>query len=186
MEYLGFLQKNKIRRNIIFAIFFLAIIFVATIFFNGLKLSSQYFAENLVGSKVPKFSTSILEDSNVYFTEKDIKKNKYSLINIWASWCASCRKEHKFLLKLTKIEGLDIYGINFKDKKNNAISFLDKYGNPYIFSGVDHDGSLSINLGSYGVPESILIDKNKNIIAQYVGPLNKKRYLEIINNIRSN
>ena len=83
-------------------------------------------------------------------------------------------------MDLSKVTGLNVYGINFKDNKKKAIHYLKNFGNPYTTIGVDNDGSLSINLGAYGVPESILIDKNKKIVSKYIGPLNEVHYKEIL------
>ena len=173
------------KRAITFSIYSLIIIFVGLIFYFGLKLNPKYSTQNLIGSKIPSFSTQTLRNSSTNFSQKDIKYGKYSLINIWASWCVTCKKEHKFLMELSKVSELDIYGINFKDKKENAIAFLNDLGNPYLITGLDNDGSLSINLGAYGVPESILIDKDKKILAKYIGPLNKNYYEEIINKVKN-
>ena len=172
------------KRSIRFSIYSFIIVFVGIVFYFGLKLSPKYSTKNLIGFTIPIFSTETLNDSSIYFSNQNIKSGKYSLINIWASWCSTCRIEHKFLMKLSKVSTLDIYGVNFKDEKKNAISYLNEFGNPYLMTGLDYDGSLSINLGIYGVPESVLIDKNKKILAKYIGPLNKKYYREIIYKIQ--
>ena len=173
------------KRIIIFSICFFTIIIIGGIFYFGLNLNPKYTTKNIIGNSVPNFSTQTLKDSGTNFSNENLQNGKYSLINIWASWCVTCKKEHKFLIKLSKISKLDVYGINFKDKKENAISFLNELGNPYLVTGLDNSGSISIHLGAYGVPESILIDKNKKIIAKYVGPINQSDYEEILNKIKN-
>ena len=101
------------------------------------------------------------------------------MINYWASWCAPCRVEHSELMQLSKQENLNIIGINFKDKKNEAEQFLKELGNPYDHLLIDQDGRFSINLGVYGIPESILINKDLKILKKFVGPLDSKRVIEI-------
>ena len=94
------------------------------------------------------------------------------MMNIWSSWCAPCRDEHKFLLNLSNQKNLKIIGLNYKDKKKNATNFLNELNNPYDFIFSDTDGTIAIEWGAYGVPESFLIYNNK-IIKKYIGPLNE-------------
>ena len=115
-------------------------------------------------------------NKDFYLTENQLNKNKYTLINFWASWCIPCRKEHNFLIKLNQKKGIDMIGINFKDKTSNAKSFIAELGNPYDFLMVDENGKQSINFGVYGIPESILINKELKIIKKYIGPLSKANF----------
>ena len=94
-------------------------------------------------------------------------------------WCAPCRVEHPVLIKLSKEKNLKILGINFKDKKANASKFLETLGNPYDFLAKDELGKQSVIFGIYGIPESILINKDLTIIRKYIGPLNNKDLNEI-------
>ena len=121
-------------------------------------------------------------DGLIHFSKSEILLA--SVLVDGASWCKPCRDEHPILMRLSQIPDLDVYGINFKDKPKNAILFLNKMGNPYIISGIDRDGTLSINFGAYGVPETILIDKNNKILLKYIGPLNESHYKEIISKIK--
>ena len=114
-----------------------------------------------------------------YLSIKILKKNNFTLINFWASWCAPCRVEHPVLIKLSKEKNLKILGINFKDKKANASKFLETLGNPYDFLAKDELGKQSVIFGIYGIPESILINKDFTIIRKYIGPLNNKDFNEI-------
>ena len=112
-----------------------------------------------------------------FISEDDLKKKNFTLINFFASWCAPCRTEHKYLLKLSRErKEIKIIGVNFKDKKSNAINFLEELGNPYSFVGKDSEGRISILFGIYGIPESILVDSNLTVIKKIVGPIDQIQY----------
>ena len=151
------------------------IIFIIGVFFIGLKKSSIYDTKDLVGQKITKINLNNFHQDTI-FTEKDLKKNNFILINFWASWCAPCRDEHPFLLKLKDENNLSLLGVNFKDKKNNALKFLNNVGNPYDYLTKDELGKHSVNFGVYGIPESILLNKNFVILKKFIGPLNKNDY----------
>ena len=125
------------------------------------------------------------EDDSI-FTNDDFKKNSFTLINFWASWCAPCRIEHPQLMELSKENNIKILGVNFKDKKINALKFLKDLGDPYEYLTRASNGKQSVNFGIYGIPESILIDNKLTIIKKFVGPLTKQdlnNIKEIINNL---
>ena len=159
--------------------------FILGVFFISLNKSTDYNTEYLIGNKLTEIKFESLEDKKI-FTEEDFKRNNYTLINFWASWCAPCRIEHPILIKLSKEQNLKILGVNFKDKKINALKFLKDLGNPYDYLAKDNSGKESVNYGIYGIPESILIDNKYVIQKKFVGPLNFKDYndiLEIINSL---
>ena len=154
------------------------LIFILVVFYLSLNRSSNYDTENLVGIKLSKIKLESFE-SNKYFTNENLKKNNYTLINFWASWCAPCRIEHPLLMQLSKEANLKILGVNFKDKKNNALNFLNNLGNPYHYLAKDDQGKQSIGFGIYGIPESILINKDFVVIKKFIGPLNLEDFDEI-------
>ena len=170
-------MKINISKIIIFSF----VVFLLFIFWQGLKKDNSYDTKSLIGSRISNFQLNEINNINQYISEEDLKKNKFTLINFFASWCAPCRAEHKYLLNLSS-EGkkIKIIGINFKDKKNNAINFLKELGNPYNFVGMDLKGKFSILFGIYGIPESILIDSNLIIIKKFVGPIDQTHYNEIL------
>ena len=169
-----------------FIIFLLILIFSSTIFFLGLDLNPKYSTKKMIKMEIPNFKTSTLESSDIFFSNKDILPGKFKIINIWSSWCEPCRREHKILMKLSKISNLDLFGINFKDSKKNANSFLNKYGNPFLKTGIDKKGILSIDFGAFGVPETFFIDKENKIISKYIGPLTQRDYKDIVAKINQN
>ena len=154
-------------------------IFILIIFAISLNRDSTYSTENLIGKKIENFNSKDFYTKEIR-DSKILKIKDFSLINYWASWCAPCRAEHSELMQLSKKENLNIIGINFKDKKNEAEQFLKELGNPYDHLLIDQDGRFSINLGVYGIPESILLNKELKILKKFIGPLDSKRVIEII------
>ena len=145
---------------------------------------TNYNTSSLINKETPEFKIISFDDSN-FFTRDDIKKYDYTLINFWASWCAPCRVEHPYLMMLSKYQHLKILGINFKDKKINALKFLEELGDPYHYLAKDSSGKQSINFGIYGIPETILIDNEFNILKKIIGPLNERDLEEIKEIIKS-
>jgi len=166
---------QKIIKIIILFIF----IFVIAIFYTSLTRDTNYNTSSLINKNTPEFKIISFDGSN-YFTRDDIKKNNYTLINFWASWCAPCKVEHPILMKLSRTKNLVILGINFKDKELQAKTFLSELGNPYDLLAKDKNGKHSVKFGIYGIPESILINKELLIIQKFVGPLSVDDYNNII------
>jgi|TARA_B100000780_G_scaffold266809_1_gene223347 cytochrome c biogenesis protein CcmG/thiol:disulfide interchange protein DsbE len=170
-------MKISILKIIIFSV----IIFSLFVFWRGLKINNNYDTKSLIGNKISNFRLIEINDNDQYISEQDLKKNKYTLINFFASWCAPCRAEHKYLLNLSnKNKKIKIIGINFKDKKVNAINFLKDLGNPYNFVGKDTDGKISILFGAYGIPESIIVNNQLIIIKKIIGPIDQTQYNEVL------
>ena len=167
-------MKNKILPFSIIIIF--GIIFL--IFYKGLEESNIYTPNINVKNQIPVFNTkeffsgASVESSNIF------EIDKIYLLNIWASWCIPCRQEHSLLMNLNSETDINIIGINYKDNLKNAKNFLNELGNPYKEIYLDTDGTIAIELGAYGVPETFLIYKNK-IIKKHIGPLNEKIIEEI-------
>tara|TARA_Y200000002_G_C22544081_1_gene605321 strand:- start:84 stop:605 length:522 start_codon:yes stop_codon:yes gene_type:complete len=158
-------------------------IFIISVFFLALENDNQYTTENLVGQKIKNFELPTLNNDSL-INEESLAQNNYTLINFWASWCAPCRMENKFLLSIKQKYDLKILGINFKDKKSYAKDFLKEFGNPYYKIASDQDGRTSVIFGIFGIPESILIDQNLFVIKKFVGPLNEQDLTEIENIIK--
>lgn len=107
------------------------------------------------------------------FDDATLRDGKVKLVNYWASWCAPCRIEHPNLQALQD-EGIDIYGINYKDQQANAASFLNELGDPYTAIGRDEKGRMALDWGVYGVPETYVIDGDGTIILRHAGPLTER------------
>ena len=161
--------------SISFVVIFI-IIFV--VFYKGLKNTNIYTPDVKINNEAPSFSSKLLY-SNEKINSSDIFEiDKFYLLNIWSSWCVPCRDEHPILMELNTNNPIVVLGINYKDNKENAKNFLSQLGNPYQKIFVDNNGTLSIEWGAFGVPESFII-YNKKIIKKHIGPLNKEILLEI-------
>ena len=168
------------KKNIFYLSILLFFTFIFTIFYIGLDKPNFYKPKEVKNKNLEEFITNELF-SNKQFNSKDIiENNNFTLINIWSSWCAPCRSEHAILMNLSEKTDLNIVGLNYKDKKNNAIKFLDELGNPFSKNLIDPDGIISISLGAYGVPESFLLNNKSRIIKKYIGPLTSDNISEII------
>ena len=159
---------------------FLSVIFLIIffIFYKGLQNPNIYTPKIDNEKNIPSFKVKLFDSEREISSEEIFKQNKFYLLNIWASWCVPCRKEHPFLMKLSNQNGLEIIGLNYKDDIKNAKIFLEKFNNPYKIILPDNDGIISIEFGAYGVPESFLIYNNK-VIKKIIGPINDKSFLEI-------
>ena len=166
----------KIKSLPIFIIVILLIVFY--IFYKGLQNSNIYTPKINIKKDIPSFVAKTLNKKNEINSEEVFIDDKFYLMNIWASWCVPCRDEHIFLMNLTKQENLKIIGLNYKDNHKDAKNFLKEFNNPYNTILLDRDGTIAIEWGAYGVPETFLI-YNKKIIKKIIGPLNTNSFLEI-------
>ena len=125
------------------------------------------------GKTMPEFQLPALKDANAQFTREDII-GQPTLLNVWATWCPSCKVEHPYLMKLAKEKGVRIIGLNYKDDRQSALSWLKKYDNPYQFNIFDKDGKLGFDLGVYGAPETYIINAQGIILDRHVGVVDEK------------
>ncbi len=160
----------------LFLIFTFLIIFF--VFYKGLQNTNIYTPEAKLEIKIPNFETKEFFSKDKINSDQIFIGSDYYLLNIWASWCVPCKEEHKYLMDLSKIENIKIIGQNYKDNFDNAKNFLINLDNPYDLIFFDNDGTIAIEWGAYGVPETFLI-KNNLIIKKIIGPLNEKLLSEI-------
>ena len=168
-------MKNKVL-SIVTATSFVLIFFL---FYKGLKNSSLYTPITNIEKDIPFFEAKIFDkDEDISSNEIFIDDNKFYLMNIWASWCVPCIDEHPFLLELIKQKNLRLIGLNYKDDDIKAKKFLNELGDPYSIILSDYNGTLAIEWGAYGVPETFLI-KEKKIIKKIIGPINDNYLTQI-------
>ena len=136
----------------------------------GLSLKPREVPSPLIDKPAPAFSLPVLATPDKQLSLQDMR-GKVWLLNVWASWCVACRIEHPLLVELAGTGAVPIYGLNYKDKRDDALAWLAKFGNPYVASLSDADGLVGIDYGVYGVPETFVIDKNGMIRMKHIGPV---------------
>ena len=146
---------------------------------KGLHLNPRELPSALIDKPVPAFVLPWLEKPGQTLTQ-EIFKGKASLLNVWATWCQACRLEHPFLMELAHNRGIPIYGLDYKDEVVAANKWFAELGNPYVATIFDEKGSLGLDLGVYGAPETYIIDKHGTIRYRFVGPLNDAIWQEIL------
>ena len=149
-----------------FGLFVVLVVFLAI----GLGHDPREVPSPLLNKPAPVFRLPQLHDPSKTFAAEDMR-GKVWLLNVWASWCVTCRDEHPVLVELAKSGTLPIYGLNHKDKREDALGWLNDFGDPYVLSAADNDGRVSIDYGVYGVPETYLIDREGVIRFKKVGPV---------------
>jgi cytochrome c biogenesis protein CcmG/thiol:disulfide interchange protein DsbE len=151
--------------------FLLPLAVFATLFgflFIGLNLNPREVPSPLIGKPAPAFQLAQLQEPAKMISQRDMLGQVW-LLNVWASWCVSCREEHPIFVEFSKRGILPIIGLNYKDAREDGISWLTQFGNPYQVSAYDRDGRVGINFGVYGVPETFVIDKQGVIRYKHIG-----------------
>jgi cytochrome c biogenesis protein CcmG/thiol:disulfide interchange protein DsbE len=171
------MNKQRLMLFIPLAIFMVLVVF----FWRGLSLDPNEMPSALIDKPVPVFKLPVLpateNPAGITQVDQQIFKGQVSLLNVWATWCVTCRQEHEFLIKL-KNQGVIIYGINYKDDYLEAQKWLAELHNPYVLSVVDADGRLGLNLGVFGAPETYVVDKQGMIRYKHIGDVNPQVWEE--------
>ena len=167
-----------------FGLFVVVVGFLAV----GLTLNPRELPSPLVGKPAPAFTLPQLHDQEKTFSPADMT-GKVWLLNFWASWCGGCKDEHPVLMRMAKAGEVPIYGMDYKDQRDEAQTWLRRHGNPYPLTAVDELGRVGINYGVYGVPETYVIDKQGVIRYKQIGPLNDdvvaKKILPLVKELRN-
>jgi cytochrome c biogenesis protein CcmG/thiol:disulfide interchange protein DsbE len=163
------------RWSIPLAIFVILVAFL----WIGLGRDPREVPSPLIGKPAPAFRLNKLHAPNETLAVSDLK-GKVWLLNVWASWCVSCRAEHPLLVQLAKSNIVPVYGLDYKDDPQAGRDWLVKNGDPYTASIVDRDGRVGIDYGVYGVPETFLIDKAGTIRYKQIGPITPEALQEKI------
>lgn len=149
---------------------------VAVFLYRGLFLDPSELPSALIGKPFPAFSLESVEAGEGTITETDLR-GKAALVNVWGTWCVACRVEHPVLNALAE-QGVLIHGVNYKDDLAAARKWLVDFHDPYDLNISDPEGSLGLDLGVYGAPETFLIDKRGVIRHKYVGVVDERVWRE--------
>jgi cytochrome c biogenesis protein CcmG, thiol:disulfide interchange protein DsbE len=136
----------------------------------GLNLKPHELPSPLLDKPAPAFSLSVLDAPERVQGPQDLRGRVW-LLSVWASWCSACREEQPAMLAFARTGAVPIYGLNYKDRSDDALRWLARFGNPYVSSFSDAGGLVGIDYGVYGVPETFVIDKQGVIRHKLVGPL---------------
>jgi cytochrome c biogenesis protein CcmG/thiol:disulfide interchange protein DsbE len=162
---------------------------LAALLFYGLKLDPRKVPSPLVDKPAPAFQLQSLKDPDRTITN-DVLRGKISLVNVWASWCPSCRQEHGELVRIARESDVQMIGFNWKDERPAALEMLSRYGDPYVLSVYDPDNIAGINWGVYGAPETFIVDAEGIIRHKRIGPIDRQVWeteiLPIIEQYRPN
>jgi len=173
----------KLRFLLPLGIFAVLVVFLAI----GLNLNPREVPSPLIGKPAPAFDLPQLHQPQARFSPAEMQ-GKVWLLNVWASWCVSCRQEHPLLVELAKADVVPIYGLNYKDQREDALRWLKQFGDPYLLSIADAEGRVGIDYGVYGVPETYVIDKAGVIRYKQIGPVTQdvleKKILPLIKVLR--
>ena len=150
---------------------------LALFLFRGLELDPKELPSALIDRPLPEFRLPSLGQDRL-LSRADVT-GQVGLFNVWATWCVSCRVEHPYL-QLLADQGIPIYGINYKDVDADALRWLDELGDPYLANIADREGSLGLDLGVYGAPETYLVDASGVIRYRHVGVVDERVWETIL------
>lgn len=148
----------------------LAFVFIAVFLWRGLHANPSDIPSPLIGKKAPPFAGANLQNETKIITNKSLLGH-VTLLNVFATWCTSCRAEHAVLLDIPQEKRFKVYGLNYKDEKIDALHWLKQYGNPYNKIIFDPEGKIGIDFGVYGTPETFIIDPKGVVRYKHVGPI---------------
>jgi cytochrome c biogenesis protein CcmG, thiol:disulfide interchange protein DsbE len=148
------------------ALFAVLLVFLAV----GLRLNPREVPSPLIGKPAPEFTLPRLDNPAQNIARQDLLGRVW-LLNVWASWCVACREEHPLLVEFARKKLVPMYGLNYKDGRDDAQRWLARWGDPYDASLFDAKGRVGIDFGVYGVPETFLIDKQGVVRFKHIGPV---------------
>jgi cytochrome c biogenesis protein CcmG/thiol:disulfide interchange protein DsbE len=162
--------RRHIRSRLIYLVPLAVALILGTFLGVALKGDPSKIPSALIGKPVPVFSLPPVKGRLAGLSNADLQ-GQVALVNVFASWCAACRAEHPVLVDLATRNEVAIYGLNYKDKPDDAAAWLDTLGDPYDRTGADIDGRVAIDWGVYGVPETFVVRADGKIVMKHVGPL---------------
>ncbi len=180
-------------RRLLYLLPLVAFLGVAFYFYLGLGRDPQQLPSALIGKPVPEFALPPLPGRETAATDPGLRTANLTagevvLVNVFASWCIPCRAEHPLLTRIAEETGTTVHAINYKDKPEEALAWLQRLGDPYARIGADRDGRVAIEWGVYGVPETFVVDGAGIIRYRFAGPLHpgevEDRLLPLLKELR--
>lgn len=152
--------------GLLVALFYYALVQIGEGEYNPRDIPSP-----LLGKPAPAFELPSVADPEALVNSDVFAQHPVSVLNVWASWCVACRQEHPYLMELSRRGEVPIYGLNYKDERNEARRWLAQFGDPYVTSAFDQEGKTGIDFGVYGVPETFVIDRRGMVLYKHIGPV---------------
>lgn len=143
---------------------------IAAAFAVGLTLNPREIPSALIGKPVPDFDLPPVRGRSLGLSSDDLR-GEVSLVNVWASWCVECRREHPLLMDLARTGDVPVHGLNYRDRPDDAEDWLNRLGDPYARTGADVDGRVAIDWGVYGVPETFVVNADGSIAHKHIGAM---------------
>ncbi len=162
------------KKQLWFLVPLIMFLIIIGLFYTRLGKDTTVVTNTSLNRPLPNFSLPSLANPEQTITQAQLPKQPY-LLNIWASWCVTCKIEHPFLLQMAKA-GVPIVGINYKDDRKDALAYLSTHEDPFTLNAQDINGSFGIDLGLTGVPESFVVDTTGNVRQHILGEINEERY----------
>ena len=162
------------KKQLWFLVPLIMFLIIIGLFYTRLGKDTTVVTNTSLNRPLPNFSLPSLANPEQTITQAQLPKQPY-LLNIWASWCMTCKIEHPFLLQMAKA-GVPIVGINYKDDRKDALAYLNTHEDPFTLNAQDINGSFGIDLGLTGVPESFVVDTTGNVRQHILGEINEERY----------
>lgn len=166
------------KRMMIFIVPFIIFVLMMVMFFNRLGKPAEITISTSMNKPLPAFSLPLLSNPNHIMTNADLPKQPF-LLNAWGSWCPTCKIEHPFLMELYA-QGVPIVGINYKDELSEALDYLNRYKDPFLFSIQDLEGKYGLDLGLTGAPETFVVDASGVVYKHLTGEINETNWAESI------
>lgn len=153
---------------------------IGALLFTGLGRDPDLVPSPLIGKPMPEFNLPLLHDPDERITRAELVGNGPFIVNVWGSWCYACQIEHDALTRLAQSGRVPVYGLNYKDRREDALRWLGQFGDPWAFHLYDLEGRVSMDFGVYGAPETYVMDGTGTIHYKHIGPLNDKIVAEKI------
>lgn len=173
-------MNNKILNTklLIFAIPFLVFVGLVLMLANRLGKPTDIVSHTAMGRDLPAFTLPLLHELSRTTTNGDLPKQPF-ILNVWGSWCPTCRVEHPFLMAL-HTQGVPMVGVNYKDEVADALTYLKQHQDPFLYSIYDYNGTLAMDLGLTGAPESFVVDSAGKVRLHIVGQLHEQNWTNSI------